>query len=254
MKPEPGQVVYVTKGEFIAWGGTAILERLPSGDVIKTPKPHPHYHEDYYRNMRFEAQVYQRICGHPRVPKLIQWDPNTCCLTMEYLENGDLGEYIRRHGQELTTTHRLRWAKQAAEGLAVLHSVGVIHCDISPRNFLLDLDLNLKISDFGGASLFGSEPSAVAGTRFRHPGFDWDAPPTFQDDIFSLGSLIYFVMTGTYPYADLPSDEVEKLYVSHHFPADLTSLTCGSVIYNCWTGDVSAQEVYSHIEECNNKL
>lgn len=96
---------------------------------------------------------------------------------------------------------------------------------------MLDLDLNLKISDFGGASLFGSELSAVAESRFRHPGFDWDARPTFQDDIFSLGSLIYFVVTGTYPYADRPSDEVEKLYTSRHFPADLTSLACGSIIY-----------------------
>lgn len=91
------------------------------------------------------------------------------------------------------------WAKQAAEGLAALHSIGVVHCDISPRNFLLDLDLNLRISDFGGASLSGSEPSAVAQTRFRHPQFDWDAPPTYGDDIFSLGSLIYFIMTGSYP-------------------------------------------------------
>lgn len=114
--------------------------------------------------------------------------------------------------------------------LAALHSVGVIHCDISPRNFLLDLDLNLKISDFGGASLSGSEPSAVAQTRFCHPQFDWDAPPTFGDDIFRLGSLIYFIMTGSYPYADRDSDEVEKLHVSQHFP-DVTHLTCGSIIY-----------------------
>ena len=122
--------------------------------------------------MRLEAQIYQIIGHHPRFPKLIKWDPDTCCLTMEYLENGDLREYIRLHSQELTTELRLRWAKQAADGIAVLHSAGVVHCDISPRNFLLDLDLNLKISDFGGSSLFGSEPSAVAETRFRHPGFN----------------------------------------------------------------------------------
>lgn len=74
--------------------------------------------------------------------------------------------------------------------------------------------------------------------------------------MFSLGSLIYFVMTGTYPYADRPSDEVEKLYASRNFTADLTSLVCGSIINHCWTGDVSAQEVYSHIEtfECTDKL
>ncbi|KAF7125527.1 hypothetical protein CNMCM5793_001766 [Aspergillus hiratsukae] len=241
-KPQPGQVVYITKGKFLAWGGTAILERLPSGDVIKTPKPHPDFHEDHCRNMRLEAQIYQTLGENSRVPRLINWNSDTCCLTLEYMDNGDIREYIRQHGQDLTDELRLHWAKQAAEGLAALHSIGVIHCDISPRNFLLDFDLNLKISDFGGASLSGSEPSAV-----RHPEFYWDAPPTFGDDIFSLGSLIYFIMTGSYPYADRDSDEVEKLYVSQHFP-DVTYLRCGSIIYQCWTRNVLALEVYSHIK------
>ncbi|KKA16437.1 Serine/threonine protein kinase [Rasamsonia emersonii CBS 393.64] len=87
--------------------------------------------------------------------------------------------YDRIHGQwkyfeiiseknhhAITSELRLRWAKQAAEGLQILHSVDVVHCDVSPRNFLLDSGLNLKISDFAGASLSGSEPSAYSATRF----------------------------------------------------------------------------------------
>ncbi|KAL1969689.1 hypothetical protein VTN77DRAFT_8242 [Rasamsonia byssochlamydoides] len=150
---------------------------------IKTPKPHPHLHEDG---------------EHPRVPKFIEWDSETRCLTMEYLDNGNLGEDIQQHSQKITAElRRHHWARQAAEGLDVLHSAGVVHCNISPRNFLLE-----KISDFGGASLSGPEPSAMAGTRFRDPDYNWDAPPVFGDDIFSLGSLIYFIMTGSYPYED----------------------------------------------------
>ena len=52
---------------------------------------------------------------------------------------------------------RRRWAKQAAEGVRLLHSHGVIH-DISPRNFLLDGELDLKIADFAGLSLLDSGP------------------------------------------------------------------------------------------------
>lgn len=212
-KVQPGQIVYVTKGKFLAWGGTAILEHLPSGDVIKTPKPHPEFHGDHCQNMRFEAQVYQKLGQRPRIPRLINWDDNTCCLTIEHLSNGDLCEYFRQHEKDITMDLRLRWAKQAAEGVRLLHSNGIIHCDISPRNFLLDTDLNLKITDFGGSSLSGSEPSAVAETRFRYPEPDWDAPPSLKDDIFSLGSLLYFIMTGSYPYADRCSDEVERFYM-----------------------------------------
>ncbi|PGH23931.1 hypothetical protein AJ80_01993 [Polytolypa hystricis UAMH7299] len=131
---------------------------------------------------------------------------------MEYLENGNLRDYMRHNHQTITPLLRLRWAREPAEALTVLHTVDVMHCVLSPRNFLLDSDLHLKISDFGGASLCGSEPSATPATRFRHPAYDWNAAPVFGDDIFSLGSLIYFIMTGCYPYEDIPSNEVEKLY------------------------------------------
>jgi serine/threonine protein kinase len=246
--PQPGQIIYVTKGHFLAWGGTAILERLPTGDVVKTPKPHPDFHDDHCRNMRIEAEVYEHLGDNPRVPKLISWDPDTCCLIMEYLENGDLATYIQEHGHGSTDELRLRWALQAAEGIAALHSIGVIHCDISPRNFLLGHDLDLKVADFGGVSISGSEPSAVAGTRFRYPQVDWNLPPQFDDDIFSLGSLIYFVITGNYPYSDKDSDEVEVLYASESFP-DVSNLTCGLIISQCWARNVQASEVCSELRK-----
>lgn len=196
--------------------------------------------------MRLEARIYQMIDAHSRVPRLIGWDSDTCCLTLEYMGNGDIGGYIRQHGQSVTAELRLRWAKQAAEGLTAVHSIGVVHCDVSPRNFLLDATLNLKISDFGGASLSGSAPSAVAEFRFRHPQFDWDATTEFADDVFSLGSLIYFIMTGSHPYADRDSDDVEKLYLNRYFP-DVTQLICGSIMYRCWALSVSASDVYDYM-------
>ncbi|KAK2758173.1 hypothetical protein FQN54_004017 [Arachnomyces sp. PD_36] len=254
-EPQPGEVIYVTKGEVLAWGGTAILERLPSGPVIKTPIPNPFCRaeeNDHRRNMRLEARIYKTIGKHPRIPSIVNWDPETCCLTMEYLENGNLRDYIRQNHQNLTSQLRLQWARQAAEALAVLHAVDVIHCDLSPRNFLLDSDLNLKLSDFGGASVRGSEPSATPATRFRHPGYDWDAAPVFGDDIFSLGSLIYFIMTDSYPCEEIPSDEVEKLYEIQQFP-ETSHLVCGSIIMKCWCREVdTARGVHDYLTVIEN--
>lgn len=136
---------------------------------------------------------------------------------------------------------------QAAEALGVLRSYNVIHCDLSPRNFLLDADLNVCIADFGGASLSGSDPSATPATRFRHPRYDFNTAPIFQDDIFSLGSLVYFIMTGYYPYKDLPSDKVQNLYEISNFP-DVSSINAGKIITQCWLRQaVSVQSIYSSL-------
>jgi hypothetical protein len=109
------------------------------------------------------------------------------------------------------------------------------------------IDLNLKISDFGGSSLCGSEPSATPETRFRHPGYDWDVPPVFGDDIFGLGSLIHSIVTDRYPYEEVGSDEVEKLYEADQFP-DTAHLACGAVITQCWRRQVgTAKDVFDNL-------
>ncbi|RAH56505.1 hypothetical protein BO85DRAFT_450530 [Aspergillus piperis CBS 112811] len=73
----PGEVIYVTKGKILAWGGTAIIERLRSGAAMKTPIANPHSppeEEDRRRNMRLEAKIYAMIGEHPCVPNFLIWD------------------------------------------------------------------------------------------------------------------------------------------------------------------------------------
>ncbi|KFY04731.1 hypothetical protein O988_00574 [Pseudogymnoascus sp. VKM F-3808] len=246
---KPGEITYISKGTHVAFSGTALLERLLSGDVVKTPNPDPDRRcfEDHCKDMRTEARIYDVIGLHPRIPRLVEWDPETCCLTMEYLENGSLKEYMGAKPESVTPQLRQRWARQASEGLNILHAAGVTHCDVSPRNFLLDGDLDLKIADFGGSSLLGSMPSAMAGTRYRWPEENWKALPSLGDDVFGLGSLVYFIMTGVCPYGDVASDEVEKLYRAHTYP-DVTKLACGDIITRCWRMEVSAAEVHAYFE------
>jgi serine/threonine protein kinase len=107
---------------MLAWGGTAILERLPSGAVVKTPIPNPYCppeERDHRRNMRLEAEIYALIGDHPRIPRIINWDNEACCLTMEYLKNGNLKDYVYQNNQNIALQHRIQWCLQAAEGLSV---------------------------------------------------------------------------------------------------------------------------------------
>lgn len=259
--PNPPQVLYVTKGHFVHWGGTAVVERLPSGTIIKSPAPGGSAFQEEARRigMLNELQIYQKIyerySDHPRIPRVFDWYPESCCLTMEFLENGSLETFMERNlSRGIPLLPRLRWAKQAAEALQVLHSLHIIHCDIFPRNFLLDSEFNLKICDFGGASLNGIDPMAVADTRYLHPRFDWRRPPVFGDDLFSLGSLIYFIMAGEHPYKDVPSGQVEQMYDAYRFP-DVSRLFCGDIIVKCWNRRFeTAQAVFEVLSNRESRM
>ncbi|KAH6721164.1 spindle assembly checkpoint kinase [Leptodontidium sp. MPI-SDFR-AT-0119] len=242
------QCVRESKGDFIAGGASGIVERLLSGDIVKSPWPGAHADESR-RDLTVESHIYKRLGSHPRLIQIIAWHPKECSLIMEYMPNGCLKDYLLANNEKVTTAQRLRWAQEAAEGLQLLHAANVIHCDVEPKNFLLDADLSLKIADFSGSSLDGSNASACAGTRFLPPSFDWRSPPTIQNDLFGLGSTIYTIMTGRYPFQEVSSREVERLYAAQDFP-DVTHTLCGAAIQRCWLFEIgSAQEVYNLIKE-----
>ncbi|KAL4790099.1 kinase-like domain-containing protein [Aspergillus venezuelensis] len=184
--------------------------------------------------MQVEAKVYGMIGNSLLVPRITHYDEETCCLTMGYMANGNLNEYMQHNNEIITLPLRLKWCRQAAERLALLHSHEIIHCDISPRNFFLDSNMVLKIADFGGASIRGAKPSATPETRSRHPAYDWKIPPVLGDDVFSLRSLIYFFMTRVCPYEGLSSDEVEARYDEQQFP-DIVSLPLNATGQKCLT-------------------
>jgi serine/threonine protein kinase len=167
---------------------------------------------------------------------------------MEYMPNGCLKGDLLAHNDKISATQRLQWILEAAEGLQLLHSANILHCDVEPKNFLLDADLGLRFADFGGSSFEGSLASASAETRFLPPDFNLHRMPTIQDDLYGFGSTIYSIMTGQYPFQELPSNEVEKLYKAHKFP-DVTGIPCGEIIERCWRCEfVSAQEIYDLIQ------
>lgn len=236
-----------SKGETISGGATGLVERLPSGNIVKSPWSGFRAAE-CRKDMITEFQIYKQLGPHPRLVRIINWDPENCVLTMECMPNGSLRDYLCEHNDKISKTQRLRWAREAAEGLQRLHAANVIHCDVEPKNFLLDSGLGLKIADFSGSSLNGSQPSACAGTRFSEPSLTWSSPPTVQQDLYSLGSTIYNIMTGQPPFQELPSNEVERLYKANTFP-ELTNVLCGDIIRRCWYNEsTSAQEVYNFIQ------
>ncbi|KAM5471475.1 hypothetical protein MferCBS49748_002022 [Microsporum ferrugineum] len=236
------------KGEFINGGVTGIVELLDDGTVIKSPFPGP-IMEDNIRDIAKEASIYQRLGPHERLVGLISHSRDG--IILEYMQNGDLKTYIQTH-KSTPMSLKLHWAYQVVEAVKLLHDNNILHCDIKPRNLLLDKDFNIKIIDFSGSSIDGSKQSSCEGTRFYLPRRDWREPPTIASDLFALGSTLYEIFYGSSPFEDLPSDEVISLYEAQQFP-DISNIPCGTIIEQCWQSQYeSVQQVQASIRSVIN--
>ncbi|RMZ73604.1 serine threonine kinase [Pyrenophora seminiperda CCB06] len=94
-KPQ-GPIVNIIegKGEFLGGGATGLVERLDSGDVVKSPWTGRPTASDCKQEIAIEAQIYERLGVHPRLVQFKRWDPASHTLTLEYMPNGNLKEYI----------------------------------------------------------------------------------------------------------------------------------------------------------------
>ncbi|TQN63702.1 Receptor-interacting serine/threonine-protein kinase 1, partial [Colletotrichum shisoi] len=218
------------KGEFVAIGSTSYVERLPNGIIIKTAWPGGDRAQQRRREIATEAEVYDRLGEHPRLVKMKAWDPDEHTLTLEGMPDGTLRDYLESHA-DVPLEQRKKWAAEAVECVQLLHSSGVIHCDIGPHNFLLDDRLRLRIIDFSGSSVDGSRTEISPGTRYAAPtlGRSLQWTPTVKADLLSLGSTIYCIMTGKPPFEEFQSEDVQKMYSNQEFP-DLADIPHADLI------------------------
>jgi serine/threonine protein kinase len=147
------------------------VEHLGGGTVLKSPFPDAEM-ENHALDIAKEASIYHRVGPHERLVRIL----------------GDLKTYLQAQSS-IPISLKLKWAYQIAQAVSLLHSNGIVHCDIKPRNILLDAALNIKIIDFSGSSLDGSKPASGEGTRFYLPRH-WRYPPTVATDLFALGSTL----------------------------------------------------------------
>jgi serine/threonine protein kinase len=119
-------------------------------------------------------------------------------LAMELMEKGS----IERCLKDLTAEQKVLAIVSCVMGLDFMHSKGVIHGDVKPSNLLLDANFHAKLSDFGcSRTADGSTMTQVPVTIAYAPVELQDGkPPTVKSDLYSLGLLMYFVLTGEHPF------------------------------------------------------
>lgn len=148
---------------------------------------------------------------------------------------------------------RRRVAKQAIEAVVLIHQRDIIHSDLSARQFLVDERDNIRLSDFGGSSLHGSDSMVIEGATHRMPR-DEGAPNSVQSDIFALGSTLYEILVGGMPYEEKADDEIKRLYSEKVFPLDdVKDELWREVIRKCWMGEYkSAEDVLRDVPKHHN--
>lgn len=211
--------------ELIGAGGMgAVYKARQEGlDRIVAVKILP---EEFGHNVKFalrftrEARTLAKL-NHPNIVALYEFGnvADTYYFLMEYVEGSTLRDVVR--SRELDPEHALAIVPSLCDALQYAHDNGVVHRDIKPENILMSVDGKVKIADFGLSRILGQESQQhaltathqVMGTpRYMAPEqFEGTHNVDHRADIYSLGVVIYEMLTGELPIGRFaaPSKKVE---------------------------------------------
>ena len=191
-----------TGGMATVWlGYDTILDRQVA---IKTFKIDAN-DEDAVKRFNREAKAVTSL-SHPNIVSIydVENEGEFYYLILEYVEGMTLKDYMIKNPRIPIETI-VHIAKQISAGLSHAHQNGIIHRDIKPQNILMKEDLTCKITDFGIARAYGdttlTQTNQMLGTvYYLSPEQARGNVATAQSDIYSLGILIFEMITGQIPF------------------------------------------------------
>ena len=157
--------------------------------------------ERFRNELKFARKItHKNVCRMYDLSK----EKGTYYITMEFVPGEDLKSTLKRVGH-LSIGKTIFIASQVCEGLAEAHHLGVVHRDLKPQNIMLDKKGNARIMDFGIArSLKGkgvtTEGMIIGTPNYMSPEQVEAAKVDQRSDIYSLGVILYEMMTGTVPF------------------------------------------------------
>ena len=215
--------------EEVGTGGMAVvykaqdilLDRIVAVKILLAKYGDDH---DFVVRFRQEAQAAAKL-SHPNIVNIydVGYDENVHYIVMEYVRGETLKEYIEKHGH-LPINTSIQITFDIGEALENAHKNGIVHCDIKPHNILVTETGRIKVADFGIARAINSSATnkddhAVLGSvHYFSPEQASGGPVDERTDIYSLGVVMYEMMTGVVPFEGETAISVALQHVQDDIP------------------------------------
>lgn len=259
--------------ELIGTGGMAnvykaLCHRLNRYDAIKIMRDDTAADECFRKRFRTESQAVAML-SHPNIVSVydVSHNENIEYIVMELVDGITLKQYMKEHGA-LPTDEVLNFSIQIAKALAHAHSKGIIHRDIKPQNVMLLKDGLIKVADFGIAALQNdieeSTNETVGSVHYIAPEQARGAAADARSDIYSLGIVMYEMMTGRLPYVGKSDVEVAVKHMNTEavpprtivpgIPEELERICLKAMATDITDRYQSAGELLSDLEQFRKQL
>lgn len=203
--------------ELIGSGGMAnvykaLCHRLNRYDAVKIMRDETAANTELRRRFCAESQAVAML-SHPNIVSVydVSHSDDVEYIVMELIEGITLKQYLQKKSV-LEPAEVLDFTIQIAKALEHAHSKGIIHRDIKPQNIMLLKDGMIKVADFGIASLESdieeNNGEAVGSVHYIAPEQARGQAPDARSDIYSLGIVMYEMLTGKLPYIGTSDVEV----------------------------------------------
>lgn len=196
-----------------------LLDRIVAVKVL-----HAKYGDDHDFVVRFrqEAQAAAKL-SHPNIVNIydVGYDENVHYIVMEFVRGETLKEYIEKHGH-LPINTSIQIAFNIGEALENAHANGIVHCDIKPHNILVTETGRIKVADFGIAravnSVENSDRTVLGSVHYFSPEQASGGHIDERTDIYSLGVVMYEMMTGIVPFEGDTAISIALKHVQDDIP------------------------------------
>lgn len=180
--------------------------------------------EKFVRRFQREALNASSL-SHPNIVEVydVGDDNGQYFIVMEYIEGKNLKELTKKRGK-LTTTEVVDIMSQIADGLSVAHDSYIIHRDIKPQNIMILENGLVKITDFGiamamNATQLTQTNSVMGSVHYLPPEQASGKGSTLKSDIYSMGILMYELLTGNLPYRGDNAVEIALKHLKEPLPS-----------------------------------